>query len=782
MKKILTGIIFLLFLMQTNALSFYDEKGNLIDGICIEPETCDSQYFTIIPGYCSNANEMLCLNSKEAVEITQLIPKKEEFNLEDKIQFKIKSTLKGKGFFTWALFAKGKGKIKILASQVDREIPENGYEEFFTQRIPIKEIYDVTGENPKIYAAYLLSAKFKDQEKIKEQSIWVKTKIIKIKINAQEKTETEINEKVVEKAKPIIEERKGEIKEEITTTSFKSLEPKSKETLKENLRECNDGFLFNPKKDKECIYYFKPETSLKEGLHNAQLVIGSGGITSIVPLIKGNKIVFSANQEKLMLSIELKEENLGSCIPEKQTLFGGVFLDEKLIEGTIFKITIDCSAAKPLEVKIVSKEKEPLPEIEKSIYDKLREKNIKAVFEREEIEGTRETGETKKTLFVFNYEPTTQCEQPKVKFKIPEEKTIESKLLEKEAIELGTSKEFNDIILEVETIGLPNPEIAGSCITTKEEEERIAELLSTLIEKIFSLKGKKIVLDPGHGAENTGTTQEVMFFGGEKARSIVFNNKTITNEEDKKKLIDYVFDYLSTIGKLPTQIIGQEKSWNKETLQKTFEEGRFIFSRIITESEINLLIAKALKKELEARGAIVELTRTTNESLDKDLSKDFDLRVEKAKNFKDTKEEADFFISIHVNSLENKNECLNLKPEEKGPSALIKCKSFEAKEPEQTGTLPLSKDCTTFDSEEKILAEELLSILNKEFNKKQSTIIFTPINTGILSRLKGTKIKGLILELGFICNTQDLIKLLLYQSEIAEKISLGIEAYEKKVA
>lgn len=166
----------------------------------------------------------------------------------------------------------------------------------------------------------------------------------------------------------------------------------------------------------------------------------------------------------------------------------------------------------------------------------------------------------------------------------------------------------------------------------------------------------------------------------------------------------------------------------------------------IYEKDINLQICKKLQSSLEKKGAIVYLTRYG----------DYDLSIPNTTNKKKSdlnkrseiinKSQADFFISIHLNS--------DISTIWKGPQIFY------------------------LDNEKnKVLAETFQTELNKQLNsdrkaKKESELYL----------LKNVKVPGFLLEVGFLSNPEDRLELVKdeYQQKIVNILSkLIITSFSK---
>lgn len=171
----------------------------------------------------------------------------------------------------------------------------------------------------------------------------------------------------------------------------------------------------------------------------------------------------------------------------------------------------------------------------------------------------------------------------------------------------------------------------------------------------------------------------------------------------------------------------------------------------ILEKNINLEIGLKLKESLIQRGATVVMTREIDDSLDDHISngsrhlEDLNARVKIVND-----NEADIFISIHVNHTKNKNKI--------GPIVFYNEHSEENKK----------------------IAEKMQGFLNKLSAYKEMDIkVKHDATPGDYFILRNTSSPGVIIETGFISNEIDR-KLLLekeHQDEIVELIGRCIISY-----
>lgn len=171
-------------------------------------------------------------------------------------------------------------------------------------------------------------------------------------------------------------------------------------------------------------------------------------------------------------------------------------------------------------------------------------------------------------------------------------------------------------------------------------------------------------------------------------------------------------------------------------------------SEATTEKVINLEVAKMTRQYLEQAGAVVYLTRET----DLDLADEFTKGIANRKS-QDIRRrlqfihdnEADFFISIHLNSL----------PSERWRGAQT---FFYPRFPKNIQLATAIQD-------------EI--ILNMENTKRQ------PLQLNTIYLLKYAKVPGALVEIGFLSNQEEreLLKQRTYQQQIAASIYKGILRY-----
>ncbi|MGB9976012.1 N-acetylmuramoyl-L-alanine amidase family protein [Thermovenabulum sp.] len=161
------------------------------------------------------------------------------------------------------------------------------------------------------------------------------------------------------------------------------------------------------------------------------------------------------------------------------------------------------------------------------------------------------------------------------------------------------------------------------------------------------------------------------------------------------------------------------------------------------EKNINLSISLKLKRALELEGARVIMTRTTDESLDgrnnKSSSRHKRDLIERAEIINNSG--ANIFLSIHVNSEKGA-------PNVRGPMVFYYRESYESRR----------------------LAEILQKHLEKAYISSGQRVPFRiPYPNSSLFLLCNTRIPGVIIEVGFITNSQD--RQLLKTSDFQELIS-----------
>lgn len=163
----------------------------------------------------------------------------------------------------------------------------------------------------------------------------------------------------------------------------------------------------------------------------------------------------------------------------------------------------------------------------------------------------------------------------------------------------------------------------------------------------------------------------------------------------------------------------------------------------ILEKDLNLEISKVLQKELEKKGAIVFLTRES----DVDLSKDTDYRKKRGDlkrriNFIESKK-SDLYLSIHLNWYNNYYY---------GGAEIL---------------------YNNINDSNKILAENLIKALEND------NIRTRELKTTSLYMYKNTTIPGVLIECGFLSNSNDryLLQTKSYQEKFSKAITNGVIEY-----
>ena len=169
----------------------------------------------------------------------------------------------------------------------------------------------------------------------------------------------------------------------------------------------------------------------------------------------------------------------------------------------------------------------------------------------------------------------------------------------------------------------------------------------------------------------------------------------------------------------------------------------------ISEAEINLSIVLKLQELLEQSGYTVILTRSDENGI-YDLDKDT-IREKKVSDMKNrvqlaNTEEADIFVSIHLNKIEQ--------------SQYYGWQAFYQRE----------------NSESKLLAEKIQNNLNYTVQKENKREIMSLSGKYIMDNVK---VPTVTVECGFLSNKQELKELTTneYQSELAWGIYTGIVDY-----
>ncbi len=233
--------------------------------------------------------------------------------------------------------------------------------------------------------------------------------------------------------------------------------------------------------------------------------------------------------------------------------------------------------------------------------------------------------------------------------------------------------------------------------------------------------------------------------------------KTSLHIRIPKKLISYALSFLLVFG-FTTYFIYEKEDQVKETLsqpiQKTvfidvghggFDPGyvKKIKGEEIYEKDINLKIALYLETYLKELGYKVVINRTTDEALAKSKSPDMARRVAQINSDPNS-----IAVSIHQNSFTNSSP--------KGAQVFYHTKSEEGK----------------------LLAKAIQKSLKENAhwgNKKD----ISPNKEYYM--LRKTKVPAVIVECGFLSNSEDLKKLLNpdYQKTVAKAIAIGIDNYLK---
>ena len=164
----------------------------------------------------------------------------------------------------------------------------------------------------------------------------------------------------------------------------------------------------------------------------------------------------------------------------------------------------------------------------------------------------------------------------------------------------------------------------------------------------------------------------------------------------------------------------------------------------VKESEINLLISKKIKTNLEKNGAIVIETRTGTDDLSKPNAlyrkkSDFDARISLINN-----SHADLYLSIHQNIFQNKKYF--------GPQVFYYPKI----------------------SDNENIAKVMQDELNKFTNTNRKIKIIP--NTYMYNKLN---VKGILIECGFLSNDNERVKLQNneYQENLSKSITSAIIKY-----
>lgn len=174
------------------------------------------------------------------------------------------------------------------------------------------------------------------------------------------------------------------------------------------------------------------------------------------------------------------------------------------------------------------------------------------------------------------------------------------------------------------------------------------------------------------------------------------------------------------------------------------------------ESQIVLQISSELKKQLEADGYKVSLTRASN------VPVSLEQRVQKSE-----KEGADLYVSLHANAVQD---------------ARVEGVEYFFELPR----LPKSNSTLSKKTE----VEDILLDLKNQFRQRRSLSLSESFNEQVPGRIKQApfyvlsknQIPAVLVEVGFLSNNQESKKLqnLSFQKEIAEKMSKAIQSFEQQ--